>query len=452
MAQRLLPNPLTFERKEAVLQQLSRSASPGIDFFLLIILSCSIATFGLITDSTAVIIGAMLVAPLMSPILGISLASVAGEQRMYKRSAVALVEGVILAILLSAIISLIAYNSPFGVLQEIPGEVLSRTRPNPFDLGVALAGGAAAAYALAQPQLSEALPGVAISTALMPPLCTIGIGIALSDQSIIFGALLLFMTNFASISFAGILVFIGLGFRPLSSEASLGGLPRSVIISAALVLIIAIPLIVITLGFVRDGQQVNAIRHSVEAELNLLPDAQLIDLQILTQGETIQLEITARTYRQPTFQKVLELQSNIAKTLDQPVALQFISVPYSKLDPLVPPTHTLTPTLGPSATPTVTLTPTSTPTVTPTITLTPTQTSTPTATATLVIANIYRTNGQGIYLRESPNGKLSVILPEGATVSITSEREQIKNTLWIRVTDLLGRSGWIPAQYINLQQ
>jgi len=452
MVQRILPNSLTFERKEAVLQQLSRSSSPGIDFFLLIVLSCSIATFGLLTDSTAVIIGAMLVAPLMSPILGISLASVAGEQRMYKRSAIALVEGVILAILLSAIISLIAYNSPFGVLQEIPREVLSRTRPNPFDLGIALAGGAAAAYALAQPQLSEALPGVAISTALMPPLCTIGIGIALSDQSIIFGALLLFMTNFASISFAGILVFMGLGFRPLSSEVSLGGLPRSVIISAALVLIIAIPLIGITLGFVRDGQRVNTIRHSVESELNLFPDAQLIDLQISTQGDTIQLEITARTYRQPTYQKVLELQSNIAKTLDQPVALQFISVPYSKLDPLFPPTHTPTPTLGPSATPTVTPTSTSTSTVTPTITLTPTETSTPTATATLIIANIYRTDGQGIYLRESPNGKLSVILPEGATVNITSEREQIKNTLWIRVTDLLGRSGWIPAQYINLQQ
>jgi len=452
MVQRILPNSLTFERKEAVLQQLSRSSSPGIDFFLLIVLSCSIATFGLLTDSTAVIIGAMLVAPLMLPILGISLASVAGEQRMYKRSAIALVEGVILAILLSAIISLIAYNSPFGVLQEIPREVLSRTRPNPFDLGIALAGGAAAAYALAQPQLSEALPGVAISTALMPPLCTIGIGIALSDQSIIFGALLLFMTNFASISFAGILVFMGLGFRPLSSEASLGGLPRSVIISAALVLIIAIPLIGITLGFVRDGQQVNTIRQSVESELNLFPDAQLIDLQISTQGDTIQLEITARTYRQPTYQKVLELQSNIAKTLDQPVALQFISVPYSKLDPLFPPTHTPTPTLGPSATPTVTPTSTSTSTVTPTITLTPTETSTPTATATLIIANIYRTNGQGIYLRESPNGKLSVILPEGATVNITSEREQIKNTLWIQVTDLLGRSGWIPAQYIYLQQ
>ena len=451
MDQTFLPSPLTFERKESVLQQLFRSSSPGIDFFLLIILSCSIATFGLITNSTAVIIGAMLVAPLMSPILGISLASVAGEQQMYKRAIIALVEGIILAVILSALISLIAYNSPFGVLQEIPSEVLSRTRPNPFDLGIALAGGAAAAYALAQPQLSEALPGVAISTALMPPLCTIGIGFALSDQSIILGASLLFLTNFASISFAGILVFMGLGFRPLYSEKGLGGFPRSVIISAALVLIIAIPLVIITLGFVQDGQKANTIRSAVETELNAMPDAQLIDLQISTVNNTIQLEITARTYLQPSYQQVLELQSNVAKAMNQPVALQFISVPYAKLDPLIPPTYTPTYTPGPSATPTITPTPTSTATPTPTLTLNPTETNTPTATATLIIANIFRTNGQGIYLRETPGGELSVILPEGAVVNITSDREQIKNTLWIKVTDLIGRSGWVPAQYLTIQ-
>ena len=451
MNQKLLPRPLTFERKETVLQQLSRSSSPGIDFFILIILSCAIATFGLITDSTAVIIGAMLVAPLMSPILGISLASVAGEQQMYKKAAVALAEGVALAILLSALISLLAYNSPFGVLQDIPGEVSSRTRPNPFDLAIALAGGAAAAYALAQPQLSEALPGVAISTALMPPLCTIGIGIALFDQSIILGALLLFLTNFASISFAGILVFWGLGFRPSYSEKSLRGVPRSAIISAALVLIIAIPLIVITLGFVQNGQQTKIIRNVVETELSIIPDSQLIDLQNTITNDTVQLEITARTYQQPTYQQVLELQSNIAKNLNQPVSLQFIAIPYTKLDPLIPPTYTPTPTLGPSATPTITPTFTSTPTLIPSITMTPTETATPTATATLIIANVFRTNGDGIYMRKSPNGELSVILPEGAAVNITGEREQINNTLWIKVTDLLGRSGWVPAQYLTVK-
>ena len=93
--------------------------------------------------------------------------------------------------------------------------MLARTRPTPFDLGVALAGGAAAAYALAQPKLSAALPGVAIATALMPPLCAVGIGVAVGNLEVALGALLLFLTNLAAISFAGIMVFVLLGFRPL---------------------------------------------------------------------------------------------------------------------------------------------------------------------------------------------------------------------------------------------
>ena len=154
------------------------------DFLLLVLLSCSIATFGLITNSVAVIIGAMLIAPLMSPILALSLSSVAGEPRIYRRALLALIEGALLAVALSAILTWITVILPFGFLTELPSEVVSRTRPTIYDLGIALAGGAAAAYALAQPHLSAALPGVAISTALMPPLCTVGIGIALGRSDL----------------------------------------------------------------------------------------------------------------------------------------------------------------------------------------------------------------------------------------------------------------------------
>ncbi len=131
-------------------------------------LSCSIATLGLITNSSAVIIGAMLVAPLMSPILGLSIATVVAEGKLFRRALVALGAGILLALLLSTLLGWIARLLPFDVLVSFPDEVLSRTHPTPFDLGIALAGGAAAAYALAQPRLSAALPGVAIATALMP--------------------------------------------------------------------------------------------------------------------------------------------------------------------------------------------------------------------------------------------------------------------------------------------
>ena len=146
------------------------------------------------------------------------MASVAGERRVFQHAVIALVEGALLAAGLATALGWLAHVSPFGALTELPSEVLARTRPNPFDLGIALAGGAAAAYALAQPKISAALPGVAIATALMPPLCTVGIGISLGSADVSLGALLLFLTNFAAISFAGIVAFAILGFRHYNNQ------------------------------------------------------------------------------------------------------------------------------------------------------------------------------------------------------------------------------------------
>ncbi len=271
-------HPLTAERRSDVLDQLSKASSPGFDYFLMTVLSCTIATFGLITNSAAVIIGAMLVAPLMSPILGLSLASVAGERRVFQAAALAVFEGALLSIALSALLGWFAQQLPFGVLTNLPAEILSRTRPTPFDLMIGLAGGAAAAYALAQPELSAALPGVAIATALMPPLCTIGIGISLQSPSVYLGALLLFLTNLVAISFAGILFFALMGFRPTLIIGQEHMISRSVIVSAILVLLITIPLVILSIRFVNDAQVNQTIQTTVLSELAAFPNAQLVGI------------------------------------------------------------------------------------------------------------------------------------------------------------------------------
>jgi uncharacterized hydrophobic protein (TIGR00271 family) len=448
--------PLTPERSIEVMEQLSQASSPGFDFFLLVFLSCSIASFGLVTNSTAVIIGAMLIAPLMSPILGLSLASVAGESNMFRRALVALIEGALLAVVLSAFIGWISHELPFGALLELPSEVLSRTRPTPFDLGIALAGGAAAAYALAQPQLSAALPGVAIATALMPPLCTMGICLAIGRLDLALGALLLFLTNFAAISFAGITVFAALGFRPEQGHKRWHGLPRPMITAAALVLAVAIPLLVLTVRFVNQGQLSKAVRGAVEAEIAKLPDSQLVEIQVDTSDTTLHLYVTARASRQPTYQEVVAMQESIATQLQLPVALQLVVVPMTVLDPLIPPTFTPTPTLGPTSTSTRTVTPTqtatSTPTQTPTLTSTPTATltPTPTPTATPIPARIYGTGGRGVFLRQTPGGEIvpGVVIPEGATIFLLYQREIVDGVEWLEVRDEQGRAGWIKAIFV----
>ena len=164
-------------RQRDVLAGLDESSLLGRNYVIMVVLSSIIATFGLVQDSPAVIIGAMLIAPLMSPIIAFSLALVLGDLGRAGRALLTLVVGVALAIGISVVFGQAVSTGRFNFLEQLPAEILGRTHPTLFDLAIALAGGAAAAYALARPELSATLPGVAIATALMPPVCTVGIGL-----------------------------------------------------------------------------------------------------------------------------------------------------------------------------------------------------------------------------------------------------------------------------------
>lgn len=177
-------------------------------------MSSIIATLGLLENSTAVIIGAMLIAPLLSLITRSSIALVRGDLTRVWRALITLLIGILLAIGVSGVLGLLVSLTFFNTFEQLPSEIVSRTMPNLFDLIVALAGGAADAYALARPNITATLPGVAIATALMPPLCIVGIGVALGRMDLSIGALLLFLANLTGIVFASSLVFAMMGFRP----------------------------------------------------------------------------------------------------------------------------------------------------------------------------------------------------------------------------------------------
>ncbi|HRX16872.1 MAG TPA: TIGR00341 family protein, partial [Spirochaetota bacterium] len=177
-------------------------ASPSIEYYMLTILSCVIATTGLIQGSTAVIIGAMIVAPLMTPILASSLGVIWGDFKLMRMSFFSLVKGAILAILIS---SALAYIIP---LSSYSDEILARTTPSLFDILVALASGSVGAYGYANKKINNTLVGIAIAVALMPPLCTIGIGLGTLNSQIAIGATVLFLINYVSISLAGAIIFM----------------------------------------------------------------------------------------------------------------------------------------------------------------------------------------------------------------------------------------------------
>ncbi len=436
---RKVVKPVTLERRAEVQVQLRDSCTPDFSFFLLVVLSAVIATLGLLTNSAAVIIGAMLVAPLMSPIIGIGLASLAGDARLFRDSGVALVRGAFMAILMAVLLTWGNRYLPFVTLQELPAEVLSRTRPSPIDFTIALAGGLAAAFALVMPSISAALPGVAIATALMPPLGVVGIGIAMGRWDVAGGAMLLFLTNTVTIAFAGMLVFFALGFAPKREAGR--QVPRALAISAFFTLILLVPLTILSAGFFRNAAENRQIDAVVKEEVAKY-DAELTDLKPVQDGETLHLTITLRVSKQLRYEDVIQMQQDVALKLQRPVAVVVNQVVAAQLNPLVPPTFTVTPTAA-TFTATVTHTPTATATYTPSPTPVP-----PTPTATPKLAQVPRNAIRTLDLVQQPGGPSISRIRPGDFVTVLYGSKVYDGLVWWEVMDAEGRIGWLPQ--INL--
>ncbi|MFZ5926441.1 MAG: DUF389 domain-containing protein [Acidobacteriota bacterium] len=192
--------------KPNVYLQMVRSARVlNFNYVLELLLSAGIATFGLVLNSPAVVIGAMLISPLMGPILAAGLAFAASDLYLGLKSFLGILASVITAVLFAAFL---VWMLPF---QSPTNEILARTQPNLLDLGVALFSGLAGSLVLCRGGGGggvTALPGVAIAVALMPPLCTVGFGVGSGwNWPIISGAMLLFLTNLAAIGASAFLVF-----------------------------------------------------------------------------------------------------------------------------------------------------------------------------------------------------------------------------------------------------
>ena len=179
----------------------------NVDFIMMICLSTAIASLGLIQNSTAVVIGAMVVAPLMTPLIGSGLALVQGNTSLFRDSIKAMGFGIGAALLISIFFGFIA------PIEELTPELLARGAPTIIDLVVAFLSGVAAAYAVARPSLLGALAGVAIAAALVPPLATVGISFAEGSWKISQGAAILFLTNLVAIILGAAFIYHRLGIQ-----------------------------------------------------------------------------------------------------------------------------------------------------------------------------------------------------------------------------------------------
>ena len=462
---------LDLHQQIEVYKAIREGAQPSVDFFVMMGLSAAIATIGLLQNSPAVIIGAMLVAPLMAAIFGLSLGVVRGDLRLLRRSFTATLQGVLLAIAVAALLTLIIPAN------GVPSEALNRTRPSLLDLGVALASGAAGAYALCRKEVSAALPGVAIAAALVPPLAVIGIGIARWQGPVAGGATLLFLTNLVCITAAGGLVFLWLGFRPLPGRQARARVFRGGVLGIVLLLVaVTVPLGTLTFESLREAalnrRIENVLRDEIAAMQGVDWDGEW-ERAVLEDG-TLQLDLAVRSRRSVSHSEVVDLQEQVASSLQQSVALRLDVIPSTRLDPVVPPTPTPTPRPGSTATPTPSLTPTNTPTSTPapTSTATPTASPTPTATATLtpmpsptptltpsptasptatpIVGQVGATGGLGVWMYRSPGlvgGKIGA-LRDGTRLVLVGGPVEVDGYFWIQVVDPRQRLGWVPEQYL----
>lgn len=211
-----------------------------VTFFVLLILASGIATYGLLSDSVALIIGAMIIAPLMLPIMGLSYSISAGDTAAMKSSLFLSLGGILAAI---AVGFLLTYPLAGAFQPENINQIMIRTSPGLLDLLAALVTGLAGAFAMSRSDISDTLPGVAIAISLVPPLANTGILLATSSYSLAFGSLLLFMTNYFAILITGTALFGIMGFSKITLlERSLGAKRKGIAIILVCLIVIIIPL------------------------------------------------------------------------------------------------------------------------------------------------------------------------------------------------------------------
>jgi uncharacterized hydrophobic protein (TIGR00271 family) len=320
---------ITASQQVQAYQEVQRGARASTDFFVLMAMAAAIAALGLLMDSPAVIIGAMIIAPLMSAIFGISMGIVQGDTHLLLRAISTTLRGVGLAIGIGALVGWIV---PLG---EITSEMLSRTQPTLLDLFVALVSGAAGAYAQCRRNVLGAVAGVAVAVALVPPLATAGIGLTISSGAIAGGALLSFLTNLSAITAAGSVVFLFFGYRPDPGQR-IRVFGRGILGVLVLLVVVSVALSLLSIDSFRSATLQHSLRGTLDAEIGQMEGVELETFAIADgyrQDQVLRLEVEVSALRPISAQEAADLQEALSSDLGRPVDLMLSITSITQLDP-----------------------------------------------------------------------------------------------------------------------
>ena len=290
-----LPNK---ENETEFIKQISNGVTFSGTNLWVLIFAIFIASLGLNVNSTAVIIGAMLISPLMGPIIGMGLSVGIDDFDLLKRS----VKNYLVSTVISVITAMIYFI--ISPLSEAQSELLARTSPTLYDVLIAIFGGAAGILALSTKDKGNVIPGVAIATALMPPLCTAGYGLAVGEISFFFGAFYLYFINTVFIALS---TFIGVRLlrfqrRTFADAAALQRVRKYII---AIALITMIPATYMTTQIIRESIQDNNTQQFVKNELTL-KGTYIISNKRNDESKTIRIVAVGEPIGEDTIKKAQE--------------------------------------------------------------------------------------------------------------------------------------------------
>jgi uncharacterized hydrophobic protein (TIGR00271 family) len=288
-------------------------------FTILLVLASIIASAGLISDSVASIIGAMIIAPLMGPIVGIAVGIVTGHPARMIRCLIVAAFGTVLTVLIGVVMG--SWVGPsIGVVGN--NEILARTSPAILDLIVALAAGAAGAYAASNAKVADSLPGVAIAIALVPPLGTAGILLSYGEWELAAGALLLFTTNFVSIVLAASFVFVLVGVVPINQLIRNAERTRGLFATFAVAgILLLIPLTIGGRQAIIAASQTQVATQAVTDWLAPVPGFEIVDISV-TSGR---VDVSVAGPGDPP--DPVALQADLDTALGMPVELELRVIP-----------------------------------------------------------------------------------------------------------------------------
>lgn len=290
-----------------------------VAWWVMLLLSVTIATFGILQDSTAVVIGAMLIAPLMTPIIGTAAGAVNGHPARVTNSLGMIVAGVGASIGLAFVIGAWA---PQLIPLSANTQVTSRVSPNIIDMGIALAAGAAGAFASVNKRVSASIAGVAIAVALVPPLGVVGLTLHAGMLSDAFGALLLFLTNLVSIVLAAMVVFALTGFAPVSRmKENANEIKRVALTVSVAALIIAIPLAFTVTNVLTTAAHQSSAQKTTEKWLSDSPELELN--RVVVNGTNVAVIVTGPDKIPP----IEDLETTLTDSFGKPVTVRVEHIP-----------------------------------------------------------------------------------------------------------------------------